>query len=177
MFSANCTVSLRTSNYLAFTGCAGRSNHCPHWAAKPWNAIAVQASFPDVIGDVISQAGVTDTAGTTLPFQDGWVLTAQIGASEWPAIYLSFLWRESQKCLISVLRHNSVAKLPEGKEGTVILISVLSDCFYFSTIMDTMRFLLEELLPGITSFSVFLMTVHTAGLEIVRAQVCVTGSL
>lgn len=64
------------TSILAFTGCAGRSNHCPHWAAKPWNAIAVQASFPDVIGDVISQAGVTDTAGTTLPFQDGWVLTA-----------------------------------------------------------------------------------------------------
>lgn len=42
------------------------------------------------MGNVIGQAGVTDTAGATLPFQDGFELTVQIGAHEWPAIYLSF---------------------------------------------------------------------------------------
>lgn len=123
-----------------------RSSQCPHWATKPRNSIAVQASFSDVIGDVIRQAGVADTAGTTLPFQDGCVLTAQSGASEWPAIYLSFLWRESPKCFVAVLMHNSVLNVPEGKKGTVVLIAVLTEVSCFSTFVETVRFLLEELL-------------------------------
>ena len=88
-------LTLGTPHYLALARCAGRSSHCPHGAAEPRKAMAVQASFPDVIGDIISQAGVTDTAGTTFPFQDSCVLAAQTGASERPAVYLSFLWRKS----------------------------------------------------------------------------------
>lgn len=136
-------VILRTPNYLAFAGCAGRSSHCPHWATKPRKAIAVQASFSDVIGDVISQAGVTDTAGTTFPFQDGCVLTAQIGASERPAIYLSFLWRESQNTSSLTLCTILLPKSQRGKFSG-ISITVLTDCCYFSIIMGMMCFLLEE---------------------------------
>lgn len=68
------------SPILAFTGCTRRSSHCPHSTAQPRNTRAVQASFSDVIGNIISQAGVTDTAGTTLPFHDGCVFTAQTRA-------------------------------------------------------------------------------------------------
>lgn len=117
-------VILRTPNYLAFAGCAGRSSHCPHWATKPRKAIAVQASFSDVIGDVISQAGVTDTAGTTFPFQDGCVLTAQIGASERPAIYLSFLWRESQNTSSLTLCTILLPKSQRGKFSSLSSLTV-----------------------------------------------------
>lgn len=42
--------------------------------------------------------------------------------------------------------HNSVPNVPEGKKGTVVLITVLTEVSCFSTFVETVRFLLEELL-------------------------------
>lgn len=71
----------QAAGYLAFTACTRRSSHCPHCTAQPWNTRAVQASFLDVIDNIISQAGVTDTARTTFPFKDGCEFTAQTRTS------------------------------------------------------------------------------------------------
>lgn len=108
---------LRTPNYLAFASRAGRSSHGPQRPAQPGNTGAVHTRFPDVIGDVISQAGVTDTMRTALSFQQCRVLTAQTGACEWPAVHLSFLQKRSQKLLL-VFHRTGPSQLPEGEGST-----------------------------------------------------------
>lgn len=78
-------------SYLAFAGCTGRSHHCPYSTTKPCDPIAIWTGFPDVVGDVVSQTGVTDTVGTALSIRDSRVLAAQRRALERPTIHLSFL--------------------------------------------------------------------------------------
>lgn len=61
-------TTLSCSSYLAFAGCTRRSHHCPYSTAKSRDSIAIQTGFPDVIGDVVSQTGVTDAVRTALSF-------------------------------------------------------------------------------------------------------------
>lgn len=53
-------------SYLAFAGGTRRSHHGPHSPTEPGDPIAIWTGFPDVIGDIVSQTGVTDTVRTAL---------------------------------------------------------------------------------------------------------------
>lgn len=80
-------VTLRAGNpgskfyYLAYACGTGRPRHVPHGATEACDASAVHARFPDVVADVVSEAGVCDTAWAALPLRHGRVLAGEHGTS------------------------------------------------------------------------------------------------
>lgn len=107
-------------SYLAFAGCARRSHHRPYSATKPCDSVAIWTGFPDVIGDVVSQTGVTDTVRTALSFWDGCVLAVQSRALKRPTIHLSFLQKLKPMSLNLPFMNHQVTLYPFEWKSTAL---------------------------------------------------------
>ena len=81
----------RRSTYLTLAGGAGRVRHVPRVPAEAGDARGVQARLPDVVRQVVGQAGVSDAARAALALGHRRVLARQHGANQRPAVDLPLL--------------------------------------------------------------------------------------
>lgn len=94
--SVNPTVVVALT-YLTLAGGAWRLGHMPRVPAEAGDARGVLARLPDVVRQVVSQAGVCDTARATLALRHCCVLAHQHGANQGPAVYFPLLQGHTPK--------------------------------------------------------------------------------
>lgn len=83
--------------YLTLAGGTGWVGHMPCVPAEAEDACGVLARLPDVIRQVVGQAGVCDAARATLALRHRRVLTHQHGANQRPAVHLPLLHRHTER--------------------------------------------------------------------------------